>query len=96
MALTKKQEAELKERLAEYLASQKWKTISVDEFDLGYKSLTIDDKRSILDSILRGDEIAKILIREKLKDPILNASRLQAQLYIDKNSIPVDVVADLF
>lgn len=88
--------SDLKERIAEYLATKHWKNISVDEFDLGYASLTVDDKQSILNSILKGDEIAKILIREKLKDPILNASRIQAQIYIDANSIPIDVVADLF
>ena len=87
---------DLTERIAEFLAAKHWKNISIEEFDACYASLTVDDKQSILDSILKGDEIAKILIREKLKDPILNASRIQAKLYINANSIPIDVIAELF
>lgn len=81
-------------QLTSYLANRSRKILTVDDFDAGYNSLTTAEKRAILDSILKGDDVARNIIDIKLNGPIIQAAKKQAQQYIDSNSIPVDVIAD--
>jgi cellobiose-specific phosphotransferase system component IIB len=81
-------------KLSAYLAEKSRKTLTVNEFDSGYNSLTEQEKQAILNSILTGDDVAKNIIDIKLNGPIIEAAKKQAQQYIDANSIPVDVIAD--
>ena len=81
-------------QLTAYLANRSRRILTVDDFDAGYNSLTTDEKKAILNSILKGDEVARNIIDIKLNGPIIEAAKRQAQQYIDANSIPVDVIAD--
>jgi len=96
MALTEQQAEALLPKLANYLAREKWLNLSVTEFDAGYASLTTTEKHTILDSVINGDDRAKQLIKSRLNGPVKVWATQQAQSYIAANSIPVDVIANIF
>lgn len=95
MALDAKTKQRLLPLLTAYLADQSQIEMTAEQLDEGYASLTTHEKTAILKSIIDGGETAKNIIMVKLQGPVKAAAQIQAQEYIDSNSIPLDVIASL-
>lgn len=95
MALDQPTKSKLLSVLTAYIAEQSQASMTASQLDAGYASLTAEEKQTILRSILDGGESAKNIIMVKLQGPIREAAQLQAQAYIDTNSIPLDVISGL-
>lgn len=94
--LTDEDKAVLLPKLTNYLAAQKWISISDSDLDAEYSKLTRQEKLTIVNSLINDDQRAKELIKQKLNPPVQAWALQQAKAYIDANSIPIDVVRHLF
>jgi len=88
--------AEILPKLTNYLAAQKWISMGAADLDAEYAKLSDQEKLTIVSSLINNDDRAKELIKQKLDPPVQAWAAQQAQAYIDADSIPVSVIANIF
>ncbi|MCK9622157.1 MAG: hypothetical protein M0R47_16675 [Methylobacter sp.] len=96
MAISAEQAAIILPKLANYLAAQRWINMRASDLDAEYQKLTDAEKLVIVNSLINNDDKAKELIKQKLDPPVQEWAKAQAKIYIDANTIPIDVIANIF
>jgi hypothetical protein len=86
---------ELKIKLVAILSNKRWATLSATDLDVGFSTLTPEEKQVIVDSLRAGDDNAKNLIKRKLQLAVDVYAQSLADAYIAQGFIPNESLPDL-
>lgn len=78
----------IRDKLIANIANAKWATLGTADLDIGFASLTQEDKQVIVDALKAGDDGAKVLIKNKFKLMVDTYAAATADAYIAAGAIP--------